>query len=367
MSGFEYSQSIPRGSPIFREGEPGDSAYVILSGRVEISALRKGTNVSIATLAEDDFFGEMALIDSRPRSATATALEDTELIVIRREQLRDRMAKTDPLLNHFLRVVLERFRASQNMLMGHEPDIELAGFLDESAEQTEEYERDRRRAIRELELEQELYRGLNGNEFELHFQPIVDLDSGRTAGFEALIRWRHPEQGVLSPGHFIAVAEESGVIVPLGLWVLEDACRSLALFQDTYKTHRPDAPSLFMNVNVSGCQLADPGLIGEFLSVFDVTGVDPTRIKLEITESVLLENPDKTADTLLALKKLGVKLALDDFGTGYSSLSYLHRFPIDNRQDRPFIRRHVVEGKWQHANSPGNRRARPQPGHGSRG
>ncbi len=205
MSETEYKKTFHRGERIFREGEAGDCAYVIEAGRIEISTLHEGEVVSIATLAPGEFFGEMALIDSRPRSATATAAEDTELIVIRRDQLHDRMAKAHPLLNHFLRVVLERFRATHGVAPKRGGD----------------YEHDRERAIESLTLERDLRRALGENEFELVYQPIATLRGCELAGFEALIRWRHPERGVVSPGRFIAAAEESGVIVALGTWALE--------------------------------------------------------------------------------------------------------------------------------------------------
>jgi EAL domain-containing protein (putative c-di-GMP-specific phosphodiesterase class I) len=158
-------------------------------------------------------------------------------------------------------------------------------------------------------------------ELRLHYQPIVDLRTGVVTSIEALVRWQHPERGLLSPASFIAIAEESGAIIDVGAWVLDTACAQLSAWQ-------ADNPNLGLAVNVSGRQLQDAGLADHVRRALRRSGVTPSSLILEVTESVLVAEPAAEA-MLRQLKAVGVRLAIDDFGTGYSSLSYLRRFPID--------------------------------------
>jgi len=182
------------------------------------------------------------------------------------------------------------------------------------------------------------------NDFIIHYQPIVSLLTGRIVGFEALVRWMHPRRGLVSPVEFIPVAEETGLIVPLGAWVLEEACRQLASWQDQLKTWNLEQYSasseLTVSVNLSGKQLNQPNLIAEIDEILAKTGCDPKSLKLEITESILVENFRTSLIALAQLKARNIHLAIDDFGTGYSSLSYLHQFPLKSLKiDRSFVRR----------------------------
>jgi diguanylate cyclase (GGDEF)-like protein/PAS domain S-box-containing protein len=192
------------------------------------------------------------------------------------------------------------------------------------------------RAINLLQMETDMRRALEREEFILHYQPIVALDNFRLRGFEALVRWQHPERGFISPMDFIPVAEETGMIVPLGEWVMREACRQMNGWQKMFPLDHP----LFITVNLSSKQFSQNQLISSFAMILQETGVKPQSVKLEITESVVMENIDTATDMLRQLRSLGVKLAIDDFGTGYSSLSYLHRFPIDTLKiDRSFVTR----------------------------
>jgi diguanylate cyclase (GGDEF)-like protein/PAS domain S-box-containing protein len=192
------------------------------------------------------------------------------------------------------------------------------------------------RAINLLQMETDMRRALEREEFILHYQPIVALDNFRLRGFEALVRWQHPERGFISPMDFIPVAEETGMIVPLGEWVMREACRQMNGWQRMFPLEHP----LFITVNLSSKQFSQTQLISTFAMILQETGVKPQSVKLEITESVVMENIDTATDMLRQLRSLGVKLAIDDFGTGYSSLSYLHRFPIDTLKiDRSFVTR----------------------------
>jgi EAL domain-containing protein (putative c-di-GMP-specific phosphodiesterase class I) len=198
--------------------------------------------------------------------------------------------------------------------------------------------RHRERAMRKLKFEDQINKALVNGEFELHYQPILDLRSGTTAGVEALLRWNHPERGLIYPKDFIGFSEETGLIIPMGLWVLEESCAALMRFQEIFTQSNPDAPPFFMSINLSSRQFSDIDLVRNISNIIDETGVNPEQIKLEITESLLMDNPSRAAVTLNGVKALGLEIAIDDFGTGYSSLSYLHRFHIDTLKiDRSFV------------------------------
>jgi len=191
-------------------------------------------------------------------------------------------------------------------------------------------------AVYLLQMENDLRRAIEREELRVHYQPIVSLDSGQLAGFEALVRWQHPERGFINPSDFIPLAEDTGLIVPLGLWVLRRACEQLGQWQWQSAANR----SLFMSVNLSGKQVARPKLVSEIRQVLEETRIDPKYLKLEITESAVMENAETAVQLLRRLKALGVQLSIDDFGTGYSSLGYLHRFPVNTlKVDRSFVGR----------------------------
>jgi diguanylate cyclase (GGDEF)-like protein/PAS domain S-box-containing protein len=185
-----------------------------------------------------------------------------------------------------------------------------------------------------LQMETDLRRAVERREFVLHYQPIVALETGRLRGFEALVRWEHPEKGMISPAIFIPIAEETGLIVQIGQWVLEEACRQLRRWQE----HYPNSQAMQMSVNLSGKQFVQPNLIGNIREVLRKTGVDPSNLKLELTESVVMDNVEVAISTLKQIRAIGVDLSVDDFGTGYSSLSYLHKFPVTTLKiDRSFV------------------------------
>ncbi|HJP88492.1 MAG TPA: EAL domain-containing protein [Candidatus Limnocylindrales bacterium] len=181
-----------------------------------------------------------------------------------------------------------------------------------------------RAALARLALKGDLERALDRQEFLLLYQPIVDLATGQTLGVEALVRWRNPMRRLILPGEFIPLAEETGLIVPLGTWVLEHACREARRWNVA-----ADGDGLYVSVNVSGRQVAEPDFVEVVAEALRKSGLPPDRLVLEFTENVLIDDTEQSATTLAALKGLGVRLAIDDFGTGFSSLGYLRRFPID--------------------------------------
>jgi diguanylate cyclase (GGDEF)-like protein/PAS domain S-box-containing protein len=191
-------------------------------------------------------------------------------------------------------------------------------------------------AVNLLQLETDLRRAIDRSEFFIDYQPIVALGTGRLIGFEALVRWQHPERGLIPPDRFIAVAEETGSIVPIGQWVLLQACLQMKRWQEEHSLGN----SLSISVNLSGRQFGHANLLEQITQILDATGLDPHSLKLEITESIVMDNVESTSGTLKKLRALGVELSIDDFGTGYSSLSYLHRLPIDTLKiDRSFVSR----------------------------
>jgi diguanylate cyclase (GGDEF)-like protein len=188
-------------------------------------------------------------------------------------------------------------------------------------------------SIKLLQLETDLRRAVERQEFRIYYQPIVSLSTNKIIGFEALLRWQHPERGLVFPTEFISVAEETGLLVPIGYWVLREACRQIHLWQQQFQDN-----SLTITVNLSSKQFSQPNLNEQIYQILQETSLDAQSLKLEITESVIMENTIGATAMLLQLRELGVELYMDDFGTGYSSLSYLHRFPVSVLKiDRSFI------------------------------
>jgi EAL domain-containing protein (putative c-di-GMP-specific phosphodiesterase class I) len=194
-------------------------------------------------------------------------------------------------------------------------------------------------AVNQLHLETDLRRALERHELAVFYQPLVNLKTGEIEGFEALARWQHPERGLVSPLEFIPVAEETGMIVSIGRWILQEACRQLSVWQAQFPGLR-----VKMSVNVSGVQFAQPDLADTVLQVLDAAHLEPRYLKLEITESVLMHSGEEASAVIGRLQRRNVQFLMDDFGTGYSSLSYLHSFPIDVLKiDASFVRRMAAE------------------------
>ncbi|UCD35534.1 MAG: EAL domain-containing protein [Nitrospiraceae bacterium] len=190
-------------------------------------------------------------------------------------------------------------------------------------------------ALERLTLENSLRKALERREFVLYYQPRVDIATGRIVGMEALIRWNHHQRGLIQPADFIPLAEETGLIIPIGEWVLKAVCKQNKIWQDSADIYTP----VILSLNLSGLQFRQDTLMKVIEKVLDSTGLDPSFLELEITESVIMKNADTTVVMLNRLKDMGVLISMDDFGTGYSSFSYLKRFPLDNvKIDRSFIR-----------------------------
>jgi diguanylate cyclase len=188
------------------------------------------------------------------------------------------------------------------------------------------------RAVERQSIEEHLRRALERREFTVHYQPKINLDSKVITGVEALIRWTHPTRGLISPLQFIPVAEDCGLILPIGAWVLREACAQARAWVDV------GLPFMTMAVNVSAKQFENENFMRDIFAILDETGLDPRYLELELTESVLMRRAELTASILLTLRERGIRVAVDDFGTGYSSLSYLRKFPLDALKiDRSFV------------------------------
>lgn len=324
-----YSRLYQAGDVIFRRGEPGDHAYFIERGAVDVIIEKEGDDVVIAKLGPGEIIGEMSMIDDAPRSADVIATAETELIVIQRSRVIKPLTSADPMMNLILRVVLTRFRNAQNRYSG----LNVEGDKNNSS-----LEEIRAMAFQRIHDERDLIGALEAQEFRMHYQPIISLETGKIAGFEALMRWEKSDGSFVSPGHFIPLAEHTGLIVELGRFALETSLGDQARFAEAFAKVNPSDTLPFMSTNVSGLQLSDLDEIDLIGGIINNSGVPLDQVKLEITETLMVENPDHAANALKKLKALGISLAIDDFGTGYSSLSYLHMFPLDTLKiDRAFV------------------------------
>lgn len=308
------------GECIFRQGDEGDCAYLIEGGIIEI--LNPATGASLGLLVEGDLFGEIALIDHNPRTATAVARVETVVIPVRRGLVEELLRTTDPVIRHLMKVVLERFRSAVGRNGQAAPGEDATGHDLQAS------------VVRDLTLLQDMSHALRADQFELHYQPIYALADNRLAGYEALIRWRHPRLGMVPPGQFLGLAEKAGQIREIGLWTLEQACRDWPTLKKLTEVASP-----FISVNVSGRQLDAKDFARQVIEIQERMGMAPADLKLELTETTLIEYPTLAGELLSSLLAAGNTLSLDDYGTGYGSLLYLQRYPIRTlKLDITFVR-----------------------------
>ncbi|MGB5329505.1 MAG: EAL domain-containing protein [Gammaproteobacteria bacterium] len=366
MDSIEFQTTFDTDEYIFSEGDPGDCAYIIDNGMVEVSFDKDGRKLVMATLTKGDILGEMAIIDRLPRTASARAIIPTVVTAIPLDYVSQKIEQSDPTVRMFLRLAMARYRdlnarlgqvfeglslgqddassdafASSTMemknvmsqLMDMQKRIDSAVTKPLHSESGSLFGEKTLEITKLLVTEEKLLKAaMTKKEFRLHYQPIVDLASNRIAGCEALVRWNHPSGELLLPSRFLTQVENSDLIIDLGYWIAEEACHFQSrLFNDFQH-------DLFVAINLSGKQFDDQFLVPSLADIMDKTGARRDRIKFEITESLLIDNPELATQSLYQLKETGAKLAIDDFGTGYSSFSYLHRFPFDTLKiDRVFI------------------------------
>ena len=330
-----YTQTFPTGKRIFSEGDKGNIAYVIESGLVEISTTEKDKQIILGILTQGQLFGEMALIDDAPRTATATALKDTVLTVVSREQLMERLNNAEPMLRMLVRVIIARYRTgiSQTRSAGMHSQLNAPLPADTMSNETQTL------AVGKFRQENELRHALENNELEVYYQPLVHMQTETWAGFEALTRWNHPNKGPISPMEFITLAEETTLIIPIGLYVLRQACADMVNLQQERKKVMPDAPPLFIGVNVSSKQIAEVDFIEKIADIVAETGLPPASLKLEITESMTVDYR-QVINWVRRCRALGFTVAIDDFGTGYSSMEHLLELDVDTLKiDQAFIKK----------------------------
>lgn len=330
----KFHRRLASGEVLFREGDPGTCAYIVEEGALEVWTGPAHQPKVLARLGPESLIGEMALVARQPRLASVTALEPTLLGMITREHFSERLASSDPLLRHVLDVILRRYRDLLERLDGDALTLSDVQHSDPRAQEGAE-RHDHDQAMHRLRVEQELELALERDELRLFYQPIVRLADNAVAGFEALLRWQTPAAGLISPALFIPVIEESSLITRIGHWIFSQSCQDLVALQRQCRTEVP----LTMSVNLSTRQFFDPNLLMELQAALQRQRVPAEQLRLEVTESLLLDNWEMALDLLQRAKALGVRLAMDDFGTGYSSLAYLHRFPVDTlKLDQVFVR-----------------------------
>jgi len=318
-----YSELFKAGELVFAEGDAPTCAYLIEAGRIEISTTQLGEPRVLAELGPGMLLGEMAVLDDSTRTASARALTDCRLIPIDKAQFAERLANADPVVRALLMSQLTRYRSALARLTG-----EVDGSDPVLAAQPDDAD-----AVDKIRLESELRAALERKELEVRLQPIEEIVSGRIAGYEALVRWQHPERGAVSPAEFIRLAEETSLIVPIGDYVLARVCDMLVEFRT-----RGRKPLPFIAANLSGRQIDDPGLVGRILDLLRARDLPPDRLKLEVTESLVMDHA-RIGDLIAHCHSVGMPVALDDFGTGYSNLGPLLTLNFDQiKLDASFIK-----------------------------
>jgi len=326
-------KKIKAGAVVCKEGWPGDCAYIIDRGEVEVSCMIGSRNRVLARLQTGDIFGEMALLGHNLRTATVICLQDCELTVISRDFIDRKLDEIDPLVSALIRLVLERFfdmrvRLINTVEEGH-PDNVTTMVTDRSEGN---YASLAKQTSSRVQLEYDFLASIEAHHFELYYQAVTDAKSSEICGFEALIRWNHPQHGLIMPDEFIPLAEETKLIIPLGNWIFEQAIAD-------YSAFKQDFPELgFISINCSVKQFEDETLLMQMAAAIIEHDIDPQQVKFEITETQLVQDPVLAKTVLDSVSKMGLDIAIDDFGTGFSSLSYLHRFPINTLKiDRSFV------------------------------
>ncbi len=289
-----------------------------------------GTGVNLARVGADEF--AIALLTTEDTAEAIAIANELERELAVPFELGEQNIFTSVSIGLSLHPINEDFQPSELIRAAHTAmyQAKASGKAQHQVFATKMHQQ----AFKRLELEADLHAAIENQEFELYYQPIIDLRTGAIAGFEALVRWQSPQRGFVSPGAFIPVAEETGLIIPMGKWILETACNRMRSWQQKF----PDCSSFSMSVNLSGRQFSQPDLVEQIQQVLEVTGLDPKNLKLEITETMVIDDVENTIILLNRLKDLGIKMSMDDFGTGFSSFSYLHRFPMNTlKVDRSFV------------------------------
>lgn len=333
------------GETIFTEGGPADKAYIIEAGLVEIFVGSGDEVIQLNTLGPGDIFGEMGLIDAFPRSASAKALSACRCIAVSAAQIAERIESSPPMVKMLISMVLHRNRTCNKYLKTHlhttdnrfkDPVLTQNTFA-----QNPQYQK----ILEDIKLESELQSAVRSDELKLLYQPLYSLRKVELIGFEALLRWQSPSRGMVSPSRFIRIAEETSLIVPIGFWIIEQACIDLQQVHEKLLHKDAKTPKLFVSVNISVRQFQDPSFLEQLITITNRYGITPQQLKLEVTERIFLEAVE-AIETIGQCRKAGFEVSLDDFGTGYSSLNYLERCEIDSLKiDQSFIQKLTTSEK----------------------
>ncbi len=331
MIGDPSRKPFASGAVIMRQGDHGDCAYIIEDGLVEILVERPDGKIqNVGTRGPGSIIGEMAIVDDAPRTATVKAIQDCRMLEISREDFARRLKSTDPVIQMISQVILTRYRdtLARIEILGESPNYPPPEAVERSLSGQSD-------VLETVRIANDFRDALKNGGLQLHYQPIVDLARGDVIGFEALMRWTHPQHGFISPGVFIPIAEKSGLIVEASKWAVREACSALARIETSLS--RPK--SLYMSVNFSSHDFAEQDFVPNLLDTVRKSRIEPRQLKLEITERLLIQQPDNAKATLQKCREHGIGIAIDDFGTGYSSLSYLYYFPIETLKiDQSFVR-----------------------------
>jgi EAL domain-containing protein (putative c-di-GMP-specific phosphodiesterase class I) len=314
-------EDFSAGTVVFQAGDQGDCAYVIEEGCVEVLRGEGANGQRVAMLAQGAMFGEVALLDRQPRTATIRAVVPSRLVRIERDHVQALLDRADPVVQFLLQVLLKRFRHSS----GESANVSLEQQADVHAA-----------AVRTLTLANDLAHAIDRNQLELFYQPIVHMADLSLAGYEALIRWRHPQLGMVNPMEFIPLAEKTGLVHRLGRWVLDRATSDWPRLKTLCASSGAEPP--FMSVNFSAPELGSVGVVDMIRSALERHAMPPAELHVELTETIIINSVDVVSKALQQLRALGVGIALDDFGTGYAGLDYLQALPFSCiKIDKAFV------------------------------
>lgn len=319
MSAFTR-ESLAADVRVFSAGEPGTCAYVIEDGCVEVLREEQGVVRRIAVLSTGAMFGEVALLDQQPRTATVRTLVPTRLQRIDRQDIAPLLAAADPVIQHLLNLLLARFRHSHALLPAEGPAA-LA-----PAEPSHDEEALRARALRALSLNSDLGEAIAREQMQVFYQPLVDLGHGRMCGVEALVRWQHPTFSLLGPPEFIPIAERTGTIQQLGRWVLDRACGDYRALRALAREE--DRAGFYVSVNLAAPELCNEGVVTMVREVLATHQLPAHALRIELTETCVITDRRRVEAALTQLRADGVGIALDDFGSGYAGLDYLRVLPF---------------------------------------
>lgn len=300
------------GEILYHEGEPNDCAYIIESGEVVLFSQVDGKRIDCERRGENAIVGELSILTNRPRTVTVEALTQCRIFRVSADQILARFERLDPLLRACIKTSL-----NFNTRMAEQISSQYVPFAPSTLSNA-------RDIVEQFKFENDILEGLDNREFSLVYQPIVRLSNNTMIGVEALMRWQHPELGNIPPFKFIEVAEAMGSIAKITNFALSEACAALRRIRQA----KPESADFYASINVSGKDIVRVGFVDLVAHVLDINELDPSTLKVEVTETSLINNPEFAAKQLAQLRALGCGISIDDFGTGYSNLAYLKELPL---------------------------------------